>query len=65
MLYSKARKRLPTSRARPDEHKEIEGVIAAKVRDGEWEFLREGGETEMTRGIRRSIIHVVGDACFT
>lgn len=44
--------------------KEIEGVVAGKVADGTWEMVREGGETEMSRGTRRMIIHVAGEACF-
>lgn len=44
--------------------KEIEGVIAGKVAEGVWEYVREGGETEVARGTRRMIIHVVGESVF-
>lgn len=41
-------------------NKEIEGVVGSKVAEGIWEWVREGGETEMARGSRRTIIHVKG-----
>jgi len=45
--------------------KEIEGVIAVKVAEGKWEWVREGGETDVARGTRRSILHRVGTPVFT
>lgn len=40
--------------------REIEGVVGSKIAEGVWEWVREGGETDMSRGSRRSIIHVKG-----
>lgn len=45
--------------------KEIEGVVAGKVAEGVWDLVREGGETDVARGSRRTIIHIVGQPCFT
>ena len=44
--------------------REIEGVVAGKVKEGEWDFVREGGEPDDARGSRRTIIHVRGAPCF-
>jgi hypothetical protein len=43
---------------------EIESVIALRVAEGTWEWVRKGGETEMARGLRQSqtILHIVGTA---
>ncbi len=44
--------------------KEIEGVVGGLVAAGEFEWIREGGEPDLSRGTRRSILHRVGEACF-
>lgn len=44
---------------------EIEGVIGIKVAEGVYEWVREGGETDMARGSRRAILHKVGTPVFT
>ena len=45
--------------------RDIEGVIGIKVAEGAWEWVREGGETDMARGSRRAILHRVGTPVFT
>lgn len=44
---------------------EISGVIGALVSEGLYEWVREGGETDMARGSRRAILHRVGTPVFT
>ena len=44
---------------------EISGVIGALVAEGLYEWVREGGETDMARGSRRAILHRVGTPVFT
>lgn len=44
---------------------EINGVVGSLVAEGLYEWVREGGETDMARGSRRSILHRVGDPVFT
>jgi hypothetical protein len=44
--------------------REIEAIVGAKVAEGIWELVREGGETDVARGTRRMIIHVVGEGVF-
>jgi hypothetical protein len=43
-------------------NKDIEFVVGGKVKSGLWEWVREGGETDMARGSRRTILHVIGTA---
>lgn len=43
---------------------EIESTVGSMVIDGELEWVREGGETEVARGTRRVILHVVGQPVF-
>lgn len=43
-------------------NKDIDIAVGQKIKAGLWEWVREGGETEMARGTRRNIIHVVGTA---
>lgn len=44
---------------------EISGVVGTLVSEGMYEWVREGGETDMARGSRRSILHKVGTPVFT
>lgn len=44
---------------------EVSGCVGALVAEGMYEWVREGGETEMARGSRRSILHRVGTPVFT
>jgi hypothetical protein len=43
---------------------EVSGVVGCLVSEGLYEWVREGGETEMARGSRRSILHRVGTPVF-
>jgi len=45
--------------------KDIERAVATKMTEGVWEWVREGGKTDVARGTRRAIIHVVGERVFT
>lgn len=44
--------------------RDIEGVIGIKVAEGAWEWVREGGETDVARGSRRAILHRIGTPVF-
>lgn len=44
---------------------EVSGVVGSLVAEGLYEWVREGGETDMARGTRRSILHKVGTPVFT
>lgn len=42
----------------------IEAVVGTLVTEGIFEWVREGGETDVARGTRRTIIHIVGESVF-
>lgn len=44
---------------------EVSGVVGTLVAEGMFEWVREGGETDMARGSRRAILHRVGTPVFT
>lgn len=44
---------------------EVSGVVGTLVAEGLYEWVREGGETDVARGSRRAILHKVGTPVFT